>query len=231
MPTDSPPIVPTASLPSGTPPGSSSDPATSRPACLPVVLVPGFRDDMRKVAYLARRLTAAGFVPHAISPQPTDGSVPLETLAHQLDAAVTTDFAPATRIHLFGFSMGGLIARYYVQKLDGAARVEKLVTLATPNHGSWMAWLYPRLPACRQMRPGSAFLAALNRDLSPLAQANYTSIWARQDLTIVPASSARLPIGTMIPLHHPIHGWLLRDPRVVGAVVDQFVQAEQEREN
>ena len=37
------------------------------------------------------------------------------------------------RIHVIGHSMGGLIARYYVQRLGGDARVHTLVTLGTPH--------------------------------------------------------------------------------------------------
>ena len=36
------------------------------------------------------------------------------------------------RIHVIGHSMGGLIARYYVQRLGGDERVHTLVTLGTP---------------------------------------------------------------------------------------------------
>lgn len=196
---------------------------------VPVVLVPGFRDNERKVAYLARRLRARGFAPHAVSPQPSDGSAGLDALAAQLAAAIETRLGSQTRFHLFGFSMGGLIGRYYIQKLAGAPRVEKFVTLATPNRGSWMSRIYPHLPACVQMRPDSTFLADLNRDLSTLDQVDYTSIWSSLDLTVVPATSSRLPVGTMMPLVSPVHGWLLRDARVVDTVVTQFAGAEQAR--
>ena len=40
------------------------------------------------------------------------------------------------RIHVIGHSLGGLIARYYVQRLGGDARVHTLVTLGTPHSGT-----------------------------------------------------------------------------------------------
>lgn len=194
------------------------------PGQLPVVLVPGFRDDARKVSYLARRLKAAGATPIAISPQPSDGRAPLEELARQLATAIAEKLGDGGRFRLFGFSMGGLIGRYYIQQLGGVARVQKFVTLATPNRGSWMGRVYPHLQACAQMTPDSPFLTQLNADLSALARVRYTSIWSRFDLTIVPASSSRLPIGTMIPLNFPVHGWLLRDARVVDVVVQALTE-------
>ena len=39
------------------------------------------------------------------------------------------------RIHIIGHSLGGLIARYYVTRLGGDARVHTLVTLGTPHDG------------------------------------------------------------------------------------------------
>ena len=57
------------------------------------------------------------------------------------------------RIHLIGHSMGGLVARYYVQRLDGDARVHTLVTLGTPHGGTKAARLVPHRLA-RQLRPG-----------------------------------------------------------------------------
>jgi triacylglycerol lipase len=196
---------------------------------LPVVLVPGFRDDVRKVSYLARRLQSVGFSTHAISPQPSTGEMEIQDLAQQLAASIQEELVPEGSFHLFGFSMGGLICRYYVQRLGGADRVAKLVTVATPNRGSWLVRLYPDLPACRQMLPGSDFLLMLNRDLAPLEQVDYTSLWSRLDMTIVPAYSSWLPVGRHLTVSFPIHGWLLRDAHVVGRVVDQFLCAEAAR--
>ena len=50
--------------------------------------------------------------------------------------------------------MGGLVARYYVQRLGGDVRVHTLVTLGTPHGGTLPARLFPH-PLVRQLRPGS----------------------------------------------------------------------------
>ncbi len=66
---------------------------------------------------------------------------------------------PRERIDLVGHSEGGLIGRYYVQKLNGAHRVRHLVTLGTPHRGTpWASsgYLVGRvLPSLRQS-PGLA---------------------------------------------------------------------------
>jgi triacylglycerol lipase len=69
------------------------------------------------------------------------------------------------------------------------------------------------------MRPGSPFLAELNRDLSALEQLNFTSIWTPVDLTIMPAVSSVLPVGEIIPILSPFHRTLTLDPRVTSTIV------------
>jgi len=51
--------------------------------------------------------------------------------------------------------MGGIVSRYYVQRLWGIDRVQRF-TLASPHHGH--PWLTYVSPGCVQMRPDSPFL-------------------------------------------------------------------------
>ncbi|MCB9759281.1 MAG: alpha/beta fold hydrolase [Alphaproteobacteria bacterium] len=90
--------------------------------------------------------------------------------------------------HIIGHSKGGLIARHYVQRLGGDARVRSLITLGTPHHGTPTALLAVGLfgggllsRAPLQMIPKSPFMRWLNRDPFP-AQVPLTSIYSRADL-------------------------------------------------
>jgi triacylglycerol lipase len=73
--------------------------------------------------------------------------------------------------------MGGLVSRYYLQRLGGIHRVRKFVTIATPHRGTWTGFLRAN-PGARDMRPGSAFLRDLNRDVEMLDGISFTSIWS-----------------------------------------------------
>src|SRR5262249_48021168 len=98
------------------------------------------------------------------------------------------------RIDLVGHSEGGLIGRYYVQKLDGARRVRHLVTLGTPHRGTRWAFsghlVRPVLPSLRQMAPGSPVLRDLADDSFP-GSVRLTSIYSQRD-SVCPPSSCRL---------------------------------------
>ena len=171
-----------------------------------VLLVHGITDSAASMQMLRARLGRDGRETLAINLEPGDGRISLEALSLQLRHYVQTHFSAGDRFDLVGFSMGGLVCRYYVQVLGGSSRVDRLVTISTPNHGTLLACL-SRRTACKEMRPGSGFLRKLNQDCSILSNLNVTSFWTPLDLVIIPAESSRLPIGINKPipvLAHPL---------------------------
>ena len=160
--------------------------ATAQP---PVLLIHGIKDDARKMEPLARYLRSHGRTVHTMNLKPSWGQVGLEELAGQLEEFVRQTFPAHERFDLVGFSMGGLVSRYYLQRLGGMERVHRFVTISTPHRGTVMAFLIPN-EGCRQMRPGSAFLRDLDRDADTLQRVGFTSLWTPLDLTIVPADSS-----------------------------------------
>lgn len=187
------------------------------------VVVPGFGDDVSVLQGLVRFLHRQGIAAYPISPQPSDGSVAIDKLAQQLAAMIAQRLPIDAPLNLVGFSMGGLICRSYIQQCGGLERTARLITIATPHQGTWTAYTYNR-PACVQMRPGSHFLAELNRDLTALQRLQFTSIWTPFDLTIVPTTSSCLPIGEAVPVLSPFHATLLLDPRVLQIVTGRLQQ-------
>jgi triacylglycerol lipase len=96
----------------------------------------------------------------------------------------------AARVEIVTHSMGALSARYYVDSLGGDAKVDALVSLGGPNHGTNTAYFCSQT-ACREMQPGSAFLASLNIDETP-GTPRYATWWSPCDEVINPQSSTPL---------------------------------------
>jgi pimeloyl-ACP methyl ester carboxylesterase len=94
------------------------------------------------------------------------------------------------RIHVIGHSMGGLIARYYIQRLGGDSRVHTLVSLGTPHRGTHAARLVPH-GICRQLRPGSEVLRELDEPVES-CQTRFVSFWSDIDALMSPKHTARL---------------------------------------
>jgi len=89
------------------------------------------------------------------------------------------------RIDLVCHSLGGLVARLYLQELGGARRVDRCVTLGTPHLGTYNAyWLTSRV--ARELRPDSELLARLEAGRGRAADVRFSSIVAGSDNIVVP---------------------------------------------
>ena len=157
----------------------------------PVVLVPGLADNMAVFTRLRLALEECGVGPVVAFAYTPVGDV--RSIAAKLAAQVEQLCAitGASRVRLVGHSLGGLIARYYVQRLGGDARVDLVVTVATPHRGTIAAWLLPPLPLVRQLRPDSELYAEL-AEPAPTCRTRFVTFSSRDDAVILPARSGQL---------------------------------------
>jgi len=126
------------------------------------------------------------------------------------------------RIDLVCHSLGGLVARVYLQQLGGARRVDRCITLGTPHRGTYNAyWLGTRVG--RELRPDSALLERLARTADQASSVRYTSIVAGSDNIIIPRVFAAGHDLVLIP--HLGHLGMLFSPAVAHAVLDRLLPA------
>ncbi|MGC3988432.1 MAG: hypothetical protein QM796_01860 [Chthoniobacteraceae bacterium] len=171
-----------------------------------VVLVHGIHDTAKKMQRMAAYLQAEGYRTFTPALTPNNGAAGLDQLALQLRDYIDAQIGRTEPFRLIGFSMGGIVSRYYVQRLGGLHRVTHFITISAPNHGTAFAWL-SNSPGVAQMRIGSPFLAALNADSSMLEKVRYASLWTPLDLIIIPATSSQMPAGAnycLFSLAHPL---------------------------
>ncbi|HWB61373.1 MAG TPA: triacylglycerol lipase [Chthoniobacteraceae bacterium] len=187
------------------------------PASRPVVLVHGYMDDSSKMQWMADAMRDQGFTVFTPSLTPSHGEVSQEELAKKLAAYIDAHIPHGEKFDLVAFSMGGVVCRYYLQRMGGMRRVDHFVTLGTPNHGTLLACL-SQSPGCLELRPGSDFLNDLNSDAGTLSKVKYTSIWTPFDTIIVPSESSRMPVGQNIRIWVPIHPLLVWSPKSVRTV-------------
>jgi triacylglycerol lipase len=128
------------------------------------------------------------------------GRVSLEALGKALSAELRQLDSP---VNLIGYSMGGLVIREALRQSPGA-KVEKVALLNSPHRGSAAAFFVP-LSACREMRPGSAFLRQL--DAAPWTYPTLVT-WCPYDLMVFPGSSGRWDkANVLLRSDVPIHLW------------------------
>lgn len=112
----------------------------------------------------------------------------------------------ASQVDLVGHSQGGMMPRYYIDKLGGASKVHALVALAPSNHGTTLDGLFTLAsyfpgasafvgvlcPACSEQQVGSAFLESLNAGGGTAPSVQYTVIESKYDEVVTPYTSAFL---------------------------------------
>lgn len=171
----------------------------------PIILVHGMIDNRSIFTVLHRSLRRRGFGRVvALNYSVFTGDVPraAERLAHRVEElCAETGYE---RVHIIGHSMGGLIARWYVQRLGGDTRVHTLVTLGSPHAGTTAARLLP-LPVGRQLLPTSRLIAEL-AEPAPGCRTRFLAFWSDLDELIVPKHSARLDHPDLAARNVGLHG-------------------------
>jgi len=184
-----------------------------------IVLVHGIDDTAKCLHKMAVFFRSKGFETFEFEYKPNDGSAPMEELAEHLKKFVENKIPAGGKISLVGFSMGGIICRYYIQKLGGDARVKKLLTLSSPHHGTFWAYFLGR-HGVKQMRLGSGFLKDLNKDVSAYKNVKFVSVYTPLDLMIVPAQSSRILCGENKMVFVVAHPLMIRSKRVMNILYD-----------
>ncbi len=194
--------------------------ASPAPSSAPVLLVHGVLCNAGVWKSMRRRLAAAGVGPlYAISYGPPLASI--ERFAGQLAAKIDAILAQtgARDVALVTHSMGGLVARAYLRR-HGPAKVRRAIMIGAPHRGSVHAWMFPGA-SLAQLRPGNAWLAALNAQALPPGLP-VVSIWSWHDSMVAPQLSSRLEGARDVELSGIGHNALLTDPEVARRVVEEL---------
>ncbi|MGZ4695361.1 MAG: esterase/lipase family protein [Acidimicrobiales bacterium] len=205
--------------PTSMPPGSnnwSCRPSATHPD--PVVLVHGtLANEAFSWQALSPMLANAGYCVYAFNYGQNSstlghlfGLTDIAASAGQLSTFVDQVRAStgAAKVDLVGHSQGGMMPRYYLKNLGGAAKVAKLVGLAPSNHGTTVLGINSLLnnlkilgvPAttligcvsCTQQIVPSSFMDGLNAGGDTVPGVQYTVIESKYDEVVTPYTSAFL---------------------------------------
>ncbi|MEV1022691.1 alpha/beta fold hydrolase [Streptomyces sp. NPDC050264] len=131
-----------------------------------------------------------------------NGLGPIAKSAEQLDAFVdkVRGATGVAKVDLVGHSQGGMMPRYYLKFLGGAAEVNALVGIAPDNHGTTLSGLTELLPYFPGVEPlltlatpgladqiaGSDFVTKLNAGGDTVPGVHYTVIATKYDEVVTP---------------------------------------------
>ena len=188
-----------------------------------VVLVHGIFNTGHVMRVLQKRLQQTGH--QCLSPTiaPFDGRHGIEHAAKELRQQIDAAFGVDANIVLIGFSMGGIVGRYYLQLLGGAKRVSQFFSLSTPHNGSYLAYLPYPSKGIKQLRPNSELLLELARTEAALAGVKLYSFWTPIDFTIVPSSSSCWRVADNKSFIIILHLSVIFSRRIAKAISDNIV--------
>ena len=157
----------------------------------PILLVHGLIDNRSVFTLLRRTLRRRGFG-RVITVNYSPFTHDIRSAASKLQVMVEAicEQTGYEKVHVIGHSLGGVIARYYVQRLGGDARVHTLCTLGSPHAGTSAARLLPS-PVVRQLRRDSDLMAELAQPARG-CRTRFVAYWSDLDQLIVPKRSARI---------------------------------------
>jgi pimeloyl-ACP methyl ester carboxylesterase len=201
------------------------DPPLERGGPMPVLLVHGYLSSRGYWGPLVRWLEARG-VGGLRVPNFTSAFSNIERLADELHEQVERIAAGSghERVVLVCHSMGGLAARLYLKE-RGAGRIARLVTLASPHHGTALAVLGIGEHG-RQMRRGSAFLAALEAaEGARPPEVPAVSIYSVHDNLVAPQDTSRLPWARNVAVAGVGHVALIASGAVYPQLLEEILAA------
>jgi pimeloyl-ACP methyl ester carboxylesterase len=148
--------------------------------------------------------------------------VGVKRIASQL-AALVDRIPQGTRIHLVGHSLGGIVARWYVQEMGGAERVVQTISLATPFGGARIAEKL-RVFVGNDLYAASDVLTRLREGAAGSAKVPHFAIAAAADTMVTPERAA-FSLGELVVLEGRGHNQLLFDREAMALVVGRVLGA------
>jgi triacylglycerol lipase len=134
----------------------------------------------------------------------------LDRFVAHVDAHVRQD----AQLSLVGHSLGGILARAYMHERPGGARVDRVLTIATPHEGTTSVRYLLTGPATA-LKPKSPVLVRLARQHRERPDVRHVAVIAGADQVCVPPESAGALSGAEVHRFDGVgHNEIIFDTRV-----------------
>ena len=153
------------------------------------------------------------------------GMTSIVELANLMDQLIVEKYGLEQEIDILGFSMGGIIGRYWINKFNGHKRTKRFITIGSPHNGTLTSQLVPKYPfrGISEMKINSSLLRDLANYDYFLNDIDCISFFTYWDLMVFPGWRANLNVGEKISLNIFKHRNLVRNPVAVERIIERIM--------
>ena len=153
------------------------------------------------------------------------GMTSINDLTYTFNELILEKYGLEKEIDILGFSMGGIIGRYWIQKFNGYKRTKRFISIGSPHKGTFIAQLVPQYPfrGISEMKINSKFLRELAKNdflLDDIECINFFTYW---DLMVFPGWCTNLDLAKKISVKVYKHRNLVRNKSAVDKIIDVIV--------
>ena len=191
----------------------------------PIILIHGLWNTSDIFSSITSKLDEIGIEYYAPTLKHEYGMKSIVDLTNLLNDLILEKYGYEKALDILGFSMGGIIGRYWIKKMNGYKRTRRFITVGSPHNGTLASQLVPKYPfkGISEMKINSLLLRELSNYDYLLNSINCISFFTYWDLMVFPGWRANLNSGEKISLKIYKHKNLVRNPVAVKIIVDRLL--------
>jgi len=191
----------------------------------PIILIHGLWNTSNIFSSITTKLDHIGIEYFAPTLVHKNGMTSIIDLTNTLNELILEKYGLEKELDILGFSMGGIIGRYWIQKYNGYKRARRFISIGAPHKGTLTAQLVPKYPfrGISEMKINSNFLRELAKNdffLENIECINFFTYW---DLMVFPSWWTNLNLGKRISVKIYKHRNLVRNKSVVDKIISEII--------
>ena len=112
----------------------------------PIILIHGLWNTADIFSSITSKLDEIGIEYFAPTLKHQYGITSIVELTNLLNDLILEKYGYEKKLDILGFSMGGIIGRYWIKKLNGYKRTRRFITIGSPHKGTLASQLIPKYP-------------------------------------------------------------------------------------
>ena len=191
----------------------------------PIILIHGLWNTSSIFSSITSKLDEIGIEYFAPTLNHSYGITSIIDLSKILNELILEKYGLEKEIDILGFSMGGIIGRYWLQKFNGYKRTRRLISIGSPHKGTLMAQLVPEFPfrGISEMKINSKFLRELAKNDFFLDGIECISFFTYWDLMVFPGWWTNLNLGKKISVKVFKHRNLVSNKTVIDSIINEII--------